>query len=139
MSLAENKVCGRRFFEEMLGTGNFKLAEELISDDVVMHHPSSPTPVNGREAVVGMLGAFRAGFPDLKMVAEDVFGEDDKVTVRWRATGTHTAELFGIPASGKSMNVAGISVLKLANGKIVVDWVAEDSLGLMKQIGVIPE
>ncbi len=139
MSLAENKVCGRRFFEEMLGTGNFTLAEELMSDDVVMYHPSSPTPLKGREAVTGMLSTFRAGFPDLKMVVEDVFGEDDKVAIRWRVTGTQTGELFGIPASGKSMNVSGISILRLVNGKIIDDWVAEDSLGLMKQIGVIPE
>jgi steroid delta-isomerase-like uncharacterized protein len=139
MSLTENKVCGRRFFEEMLGTGNFELAEELMSNDVVMHHPSSPTPLKGREAVTGMLSTFRAGFPDLKMVVEDVFGEDDKVAIRWRVTGTQTAELFGIPASGKSMDVTGISVLRLSNGIIVEDWVAEDSLGMMKQIGVIPE
>ncbi|MFC1575229.1 ester cyclase [Gemmatimonadota bacterium] len=137
--MADNQTIGRRFFEEMLGEGNWELAKELTIDEVVMHHPASPTPVEGRESVVGMLAAFRGGFPDLNMAVEDVFGEGDMVAVRWRARGTHTAELFGIPASGKSMNVGGISLLRIENGKVVEDWVAEDSLGLMKQIGVIPE
>ncbi|UCG80829.1 MAG: ester cyclase [Desulfobacterales bacterium] len=138
MSLADNKLVGRRFFEDMLAKGDWAIAEKLMSQDIVMHHPSSPTPVNGREAVVGFLKAFRAGFPDLKMVAEDVFGEGNKVAVRWRASGTHEAELFGIPPTGKSMNVAGISILRIVDGKIVEDWVSEDSLGLMQQLGIIP-
>ena len=136
--MSDNKTVGRSFFEEMLAKGKWGLAEELITSDVVMHHPASPTPISGREAVVGFLQAFRAGFPDLNIVAEDVFGEGDKAAVRWRATGTHTADLFGIPPTGKSMNVAGISVVRIVNGKIVEDWVSEDTMGLMKQLGVIP-
>jgi steroid delta-isomerase-like uncharacterized protein len=136
--MSDNKTVSRSFFEEMLAKGNWALAEELTTSDVVMHHPASPTPVSGREAVVGFLQAFRAGFPNLNIVAEDVFGEGDKVSVRWRATGTHSANLFGIPPTGKSMNVAGISVVRMENGKIAEDWVAEDTMGLMKQLGVIP-
>ena len=136
--MADNKTVGRRFFEDMLAKGNWALAEELTTPDLVMHHPASPTPINGREAVVGMLQGFRAGFPNLNIVAEDVFGEGDKVAVRWRATGTHTADLFGIPPTGKAMNVAGISLVRMANGKIAEDWVAEDTHGLMRQLGVIP-
>jgi len=136
--MSDNKTVSRSFFEEMLAKGNWALAEELTTPDVVMHHPASPTPVSGREAVVGFLQAFRAGFPNLNIVAEDVFGEGDKVSVRWRATGTHSANLFGIPPTGKSMNVAGISVVRMVNGKIAEDWVAEDTMGLMKQLGVIP-
>ena len=137
--MSNNKTVGRSFFEEMLAKGKWALAEELTTPDVVMHHPASPTPISGREAVVGLLQAFRAGFPNLNIVAEDIFGEGDKVAVRWRATGTHTANLFGIPPTGKSMNVAGISVVRIVNGKIVEDWVSEDTHGLMKQLGVIPE
>jgi steroid delta-isomerase-like uncharacterized protein len=139
MSLESNKTLGRRFFEDMLAKGDWAVADEITSDDVVMHHPASPVPIPGRQAVLGLLQAFRGGFPDLNIVAEDVFGEGDKVAVRWRATGTHTADLFGIPPTGKSMNVMGISIVRIAGGKIVEDWVSEDTMGLMKQIGVIPE
>jgi steroid delta-isomerase-like uncharacterized protein len=137
--MLDNNTLGRRFIEDILSKGDWKLAEELMSPDVVMHHPASPVPFSGRDAVIGMLQGFRAGFPDLQLVAEDVIAEGDKVAVRWRATGTHTGELFGMPPSGKSMNVAGISIVRAARGQIVEDLVAEDTMGMMKQLGVIPE
>jgi len=71
-------TLGRRFFEEVLGTGNWNVGQEIIASDVVMHHPSSPEPISGYEAVKGFLSAFRAGFPDLKMVVEDAFGSGDR-------------------------------------------------------------
>jgi steroid delta-isomerase-like uncharacterized protein len=136
--MADNKTAGRRFFEDMLSKGNWALAQELMTPDAVMHHPASPVPISGREAIVGMLQGFRAGFPDLKITVEDIFGEGDKLAVRWRFKGTHTADLFGMPPTGKSGSIEGISLLRLSGGKIVEDWVAEDTMGLMKQLGVIP-
>jgi predicted ester cyclase len=138
MSTNVNTATGQRFFEDMLGKANWALADEILSKDIVMHHPSSPQPVAGAQAVVGFLGAFRAGFPNMSMKVELAFGEGDMVAVRWRMSGTHTAELFGIPPTGKPVSVVGISLLRFANGKVVEDWVSEDSLGLMQQIGVIP-
>lgn len=131
-------TLGRRFFEEVLGTGNWDVGEEIIAADVVMHHPSSPEPIHGFEAVKGMLMAFRAGFPDLQMTVEDAFGTGDKAAVRWRMQGTHTADLFGIPPTNKHVTVNGISLVREKGGKIVEDWVAEDTMGLMQQIGVVP-
>lgn len=72
------------------------------------------------------------------MTVEDAFGAEDKAAVRWRMEGAQTAELFGIPPTGKSVSVKGISVVRVAGNKIVEDWVAEDTLGLMQQLGVIP-
>jgi steroid delta-isomerase-like uncharacterized protein len=132
-----NEQSARRFFEDMIANANWASAPDLMSEDVVMHHPSSPEPVSGRDAVAGFLGAFRAGFPDMSMVAEDTVAAGDKVAVRWRMRGTHTAELFGIPPTGAQVDVAGISWLRFSEGRVVEDWVAEDSLGLMRQLGVI--
>jgi steroid delta-isomerase-like uncharacterized protein len=131
-------ALGRSFFEDLLGTGDWDVADRIMAPDIVMHHPSSQVPVVGREAVQGFLSAFRAGFPDFAMTVEDAFGAGDKAAVRWHMTGTHGAELFGIPATGKPVSVAGISVVRIANGTIVEDWVAEDSLGLLQQLGVVP-
>ncbi len=136
--MSDSKTLGRRFFEDILSKGDWKLAEEILAADIIMHHPASPVPINGREAVVGMLAAFRAGFPDLHLEVEDVIGEGDKAAVRWRAIGTNTGDLFGMPPTGKGMNVAGISVVQVASGQIVEDWVSEDTMGMMKQLGVIP-
>ncbi|OGO31481.1 MAG: hypothetical protein A2136_10410 [Chloroflexi bacterium RBG_16_54_11] len=138
MSNNQNTATGRRFFEEMLGKANWGLANDILAPDIIMHHPSSPQPVVGAGNVVGFLGAFRGGFPDMNMKVEFTFGEGEMVAVRWLMSGTHTAALFGIPPSGKAVNVAGISLLRFSDGKVVEDWVSEDSLGLMQQIGVIP-
>lgn len=128
----------RSYFEDVLGPGNWDAADDIVSPDIVMYHPSSPEPVRGREAVQGFLAAFRAGFPDFHMTVEDAFGVGEKTAVRWHMSGTHDAEVFGIPPSGNKVDVAGISIFRVANGQIVEDWVAEDSLGFMRQIGVVP-
>jgi steroid delta-isomerase-like uncharacterized protein len=131
-------VKARQFFEDMLGKPNWDLADDLLAPDVVMHHPSNPQPITGVQNVVGFLGAFRAGFPDMSMRVEFAFGDGEMVCVRWGMSGTHAAELFGIPPSGKAVKVVGVSILRFSNGKVVEDWVSEDTMGLMQQIGVIP-
>jgi steroid delta-isomerase-like uncharacterized protein len=131
-------TLGRRFFEEVLGAGNWSVGQEIVSGNVVMHHPSSPAPIAGYEAVKGFLSAFRAGFPDLSMTVEDAFGTPEKAAVRWRMQGTHDAELFGIPPTGKAVTVRGISVVRVAGGQITEDWVSEDTMGLMQQLGLVP-
>jgi len=138
MSTDQNTANARQFFESMLGKANWGMADDILASDVVMHHPSSPQPIAGVKNVVGFLGAFRAGFPDMSMRVEFAFGDGEMVAVRWGMSGTHTAELFGIPPSGKPVKVVGISLLRFANGKVVEDWVSEDTMGLMQQIGVIP-
>ena len=118
--------------------GNASVSDDILADDVVMYHPSSPTPVTPRAAVQGFLAAFRAGFPDMHMMVEDAFGSGEKAAVRWHMQGTHTENLFGIPPTGKAVSVKGISVVRVVGGKIVEDWVSEDTMGLMQQLGIIP-
>lgn len=137
MTLADNKATARYFFEVELGRGDWSHSGESIAEDVIMHHPSNPNDIWGCDAVRDFLTMFRAGFPDLKMTVKSVFGEDDMVSVRWQAQGAHTGELFGIPPTGKNMHINGISILRFKDGKIVEDWVSEDSLGLLTQLGVI--
>ena len=105
-------TLGRRFFEDVLDKGDWDAAKEIIAGDIIMHHPSSPEPILGFEAVKGMLLAFRAGFPDLKMSVLDAFGTGDKAAVRWQMEGTQTAELFGIPPTGKHVIVNGMSMVR---------------------------
>jgi predicted ester cyclase len=83
-----------------------------------------------------MLAAFRAGFPDLHITVQDSFGAGDRAVVRWQMTGTHTADLFGMPPTGKAVTVNGISIVREAGGLIVEDWVSEDTAGMMRQLGM---
>jgi predicted ester cyclase len=68
-----------------------------------------------------------------------MIAEGDKVMTRLSAYGTQTGELFGIPPTGKQIRMTAIAVHRIANGKIVEHWSELDNLGLMQQLGVVPE
>ena len=136
--MPDNATTARRFIEEILDTGDWSTAGELFTPDVVMHHPTAPEPVRGLEAVQGFLDAFRQGMPDLRLTVEDVAGTDDNVAARWSARGTHTAEMFGIPPTNRQINIHGISFFRFDDGKIAEDWVEENTLSVLQQLGVVP-
>src|SRR5579862_2077738 len=121
--MAGEANTARRFIEDILGTGDWSSADEVLTPDVVMYHPSAPCPVQGREAVQGFLGMFRAGMPDLHLHLEDVTGDGGRVAARWSAHGTHTEEMFGVPPTNKQLDIHGISFFRFADGKIAEDWV----------------
>ena len=70
---------------------------------------------------------------------KDQIAEGDKVLSRWEVHATHQGALLGIPPTGKSFTVSGMTVDQIANGKIIQSWINWDTLGLMQQIGVIPK
>src|SRR5258707_8426143 len=92
----------------------------------------------GSEGLLKFGRAFRAAFPDLHWTIEDVITNDDKVVWRVVATGTHQAELMGIPATGKSIKVGAIIISRFENDLWREDWVSWDQLGMLQQLGVIP-
>jgi predicted ester cyclase len=77
-------------------------------------------------------------FPDLKVTSEFELADGDKVVMRWTAAGTHNGELMGIPPTGKRVQMTGISISRVAGGKIVEEWNETDQMNLMQQLGVVP-
>lgn len=136
--MGELATTARRFIEEILDTGDWSAADEILTDDVVMHHPSSPEPVRGRDQVQEFLGQFRAGMPDLRLRVEDLAEGDEAVAVRWSARGTHEADLFGIPPTGRELRIHGISFFRFEDGRIAEDWIEENTFDVLQQLGVVP-
>ena len=136
--MGEQGRTARRFIEEILDTGDWSSAGEILTEAVVMHHPSSPEPIRGLEQVQQFLGQFRAGMPDLRLTVEDVAEGDEAVAVRWQARGTHTADMFGIPPTGNELRIHGISFFRFEDGRIAEDWVEENTLDVLQQLGVVP-
>jgi predicted ester cyclase len=127
MSAEENKALVRREQEELWShTGNLDAAEELFVPEYA-------------EAAKQEAADFRQGFPDVVSTIEDLIAEGDKVVARWRARATHQGEYMGIPPTGNRVEFTGISVYRIEAGKIAESWNVEDVLGLMRQIGAIPE
>jgi steroid delta-isomerase-like uncharacterized protein len=84
------------------------------------------------------MSALLTAFPDSKFLIDDVIADGDKVAVRHRLQGTHQAELQGIPATGRQVEVAGIVIFRVENGRIAEAWLNADIMGMMQQLGVVP-
>ena len=87
MSVEEHKAIQRRVYELFSG-GNQEALEEVIAPDAVDHN-APPGQAAGLAGVRQTLGMFRAAFPDLRITAEDMLAEGDRVAARITATGTH--------------------------------------------------
>ena len=135
--LETNKALARRFFEEVASQHNPDLVDELFSEDYVLHDPGNPM-VQDRETFKQFLTGHYAAFPDAKWTVEDVVAEGDRVVVRWTFTGTHQGELLGIPPTGKQVSMSGITIYRVADGKIAEEWAVSDIMGFMQQLGVLP-
>lgn len=136
---AQEKVIVRRYFEEILDGGNLDLVDEIFDPQYVLHDPNAPEEVRGLEGAKQFVGVFRSAFPDIAHTIEDQIAEGDKVVTRLRARATHKGELMGLPPTGEEVTVEGISIWRIANGKIKECWFNYDALGLMRQLGVIRE
>jgi steroid delta-isomerase-like uncharacterized protein len=137
MSADENKAIVRRFLEGVINTGNPGVADEVCADDLAWHG-GSLGEMRGLVAFKAMVGPFLAAFPGLRVEVGDLLADGDKVTARYTWRGAHRGEFFGIPPTGKEVTVTGISIYRVAGGKIAEEWWQEDLLGLMQQLGAIP-
>jgi steroid delta-isomerase-like uncharacterized protein len=138
MGLAENKAVIGRFVEEVLNQGLLERADELVALDFVELDPL-PGQQPGREGLKQVIAAFRTAFPDIHWVIEEMVAEGDKVFSRFTWNGTHRGEFFGVPATGKQITVKGVVVDRVLNGQMVDSRILMDGLGMMTQLGVVPQ
>jgi steroid delta-isomerase-like uncharacterized protein len=134
-----NKNVVRRLFEEVWNKGNLPVADEAFAPSYTHHDPSTPDVGRGPESEKKRATLYRTAFPDLRLAIEDIIAEGETVMARWSCRGTHKGELSGIAPTGKQFNISGVTIARLANGKMAEGWVNWDALGLMQQLGVVPE
>ena len=136
MTTEDNKALMRRIYE-VFNTGNLALADEVIAADAV-DHQAMPGMAPGREGFKQLVTMFRAAFPDLECIIEDMLAEGDKVVTRLTMRGTHQGELMGIAPTGRPITVTGIDIVRFAQGQVVEHWGNQDDLGMLQQLGVVP-
>jgi predicted ester cyclase len=90
------------------------------------------------EGVKQFFSTLLAAFPDAHFQIEDQIAEGEKVATRWTARGTHQGHLQGIAPTSRPITVTGITILRIANQKIVESWGNSNTLGIMQQFGVLP-
>jgi steroid delta-isomerase-like uncharacterized protein len=134
----DNKALLRRFVDEVQSAGNIDLIDEICSPEFVNHSPPPGIPAD-REGIKIVTAMFRGAFPDSYFTVEDMLAEGDKVATRKTFHGTHEGEFMGIPPSGRSVSMGLIDIVRVSDGRVVEHWSMGDSLGMMQQLGVIPQ
>jgi steroid delta-isomerase-like uncharacterized protein len=137
MSLEENKALFRRWFEDVVNRNDYSVVEELLAPGYQAHFPGAPGPID-RDGHRGMVEMFAAAFPDWEEQIQDVVAEGDRVVLRVTAGGTHEGEFQGMAPTGKTVEITGMGIVRVENGKIAESWWEFDAIGLMQQLGAIP-
>jgi len=125
----------RRLFEEVVNHGRLDLIDELVAEDAVEHEELPIASGEMRTDLRMWLTELRHAFPDYHVEVQDVIAEDDKVVARERITGTNVGPLMGIPPTGRPICVAGIDIVRVADGRIVEHWGMTDSQTMARQLG----
>jgi steroid delta-isomerase-like uncharacterized protein len=133
---AQEEALARRFFEEMCNGRRLDIAGEILTQDHRYHDPNSPSAV-GPAAMAEVVAGYQDGVEGHWEI-RDILSSGDRVAVRWTGTGTHSGDVMGIPPTGARIEVEALTVLRIENGRIAENWTVWDTLGLLRQLGVVP-
>ena len=113
--------------DEIFNQGNFQVADEIYAPDFRNHglHRSIDLKEDQEWA-----HAEKKAFPDLRMSVQQMVAEGDKVAVLWTFQGTHTGWGYqGLPPTGTRVEIRGITIWRIVDGRIVEEWTSFDTTG----------
>lgn len=135
MTSQDRAAIAQRLYDEVWNAQRYEAASDLF--DPGFQNDAVPG-IRGGAAKLAAIRGYHASCPDLRISIDDLVIGDDRIAARWTLTGTDTGGLKGRPATGRSVRSWGVEHLALRDGKIVGDWVGVDWLGILIQLGVIP-
>jgi steroid delta-isomerase-like uncharacterized protein len=141
MSVEQNRAVVMTMVEQAMLRGDIESALSAYAPDYVYHNPvmdEMPALPRGIDGMRLLMGGARAAFPDMVYTVEMVAAEEDRVAVLYSWTGTHTGEMAGLPATGRSVSATGAIFCRVQSGRIVEQWDIDDRLGVMQQLGFVP-
>ncbi|GAA5023962.1 ester cyclase [Kitasatospora paranensis] len=132
---ADNREIVRAFIDALFTKGDLAAVDTYLAADFLNHDPPVGTDTS-REGMRTAAALFRGAFPDWHATPDFLVAEDDMVVEHFSATGTQRGEIFGAPATGRTVTLRGINVFRLREGRIVERWGRLDELGLLRQLGL---
>ena len=135
-----NKEFIRKYFkaiDEEGKTANAEILNEYLSENFIEHNPAPGIPPT-RDGWKQLFKMFAEATPGYHVI-DDLIAENDKVVANITAYGTHVGTIFGIPATNKEFSMKAIVIWRLKNGKITEHWAQSDMLGMMMQLGALPQ
>jgi steroid delta-isomerase-like uncharacterized protein len=141
MSTEENKAIVRRWFDEVLSRGDMDALDSICAEChpqfAVVRGVMEPAPL-GMSGLKSLITGLRSAFPDLQATVEEQIAEGDKVVTRVTMRGTQRGEFQGMPATGQSFTIPGVSIWEVRGNLLIQEWVSWDAMGMMQQLGAIP-
>jgi predicted ester cyclase len=134
----ENRAIVRRWIETFNNPYTPQTEVDVLAAGYVAHAPGLPGPLDS-EAWSQFTAAFVEAFPDLRLTVEDIFSDGEMVAARVAFRGTHRGEFQGIPPTDKEVAFSSMEMDRMVDGKVQEHWFELDQLGLMRQLGAIPE
>lgn len=123
-------------WDEIINNGKLDMFNDInFTTDITLL--MSPENVVGIDNVKDFYANYLTGFSDIEFTIKDVFGQGDKIVKHWNFTGKHTGAFFGIPATGKLVNIDGTTLVKMKDGKITEEQDFMDNMAFMQQLGII--
>lgn len=113
------------------------IKEENFTADITL--VSSPENIVGIDAFKAYYNNYITGFSNVSFTIEDIFGQGDKIVKHWRFKGTHTGEFFGIPPTGREVDVDGVTLVRMKDGRIAQEQDFMDNYVFLIQLGLIAE
>jgi steroid delta-isomerase-like uncharacterized protein len=124
-------------FMGAIDRNDWDAVRDIVTDDFVMEYPGQP-PID-KEGFIQFCGGWYAGFPDLVHDIQESVCEDDRVVLRIIVRATHQGDFMGLPATGRTIAVHSAGIGYIRDGRVAKLWALPDVMGMMQQLGAIPE
>lgn len=136
--MADLKELTRRTWEEMLTRPDLAALADVVDPNVV-NHDTRPGVPGGRDGVLQTIQWLHSAFTDQRYEVHHLIGEDDMVVIHATLHARHSGEFMGVPPTGREIAMRSFHIIRYGGGREVETWALQDRLGLMQQLGVIPE
>jgi steroid delta-isomerase-like uncharacterized protein len=138
--MADGTGLIKRFYEDVISSGQLDLIDELTTDDLVDHEEGLPGQPSGKEGVKFFVNAMRDAFPDIQAkTTEPTLTDANLEAARVVLTGTHKGELMGVAPTDRNVEFESVDIIRVEDGKVAEHWGVTDVMSLMQQLGAIPE
>ncbi len=121
-------------WDVVINKGNVNFLDTAYTADVVLH---TVPEIKGKDSAKAYYANYVTGFSNREFIVKEIFAKGDRVVKYWQFKGTHTGPFFGIPATGKTVDVIGCTIAKVVDGKITEEQDFFDNYEFLKQIGIV--
>ncbi|MBP7937936.1 MAG: ester cyclase [Phycisphaerae bacterium] len=136
MNAGDRADIVREYIDKVWNRGDLQALEELTAPSFTFQLGGQP-PIE-RAGMSQFLRTTRLAFPDWRVEVLELVAQAELVAVRWRGTVTHGGPFHGIPPTGRRVHVSGMNMYRVSEGRVAEEWEQMDSLGMLRQLGVLP-